>query len=328
MSNIIQPNTPEFAQHSNLILNAKAIWQKALTNSNSTLKFADYKSISADVLKVRKKVLNGISDLMSKGLTRSEQMATMLSGVESVNDFTQANSSMNPVLTDNEDTTFKQDYVPLPITYKGWSIPMRQLGFGYKNQMGNENAARAVAEKLEQMVFNGDTGQKVTDKDSSTQYTIYGYTTAPNISTVTVTNWQTPSNYTTIYKDVIKMTGKMRNECSNSVPNSCILYVSSADIGILDNDYKDAVHGTIKQRLLDIDIIAEVKPSPNLAVGNTVLVEMERRTVELVMAQDIITIPHQRISDLDDQRFTTYAVMSPHIKTDRASKTGVVYGSV
>ena len=153
MSNIITPNTPEFAQHSSNIINAKSIWKNFLLTNNGTVKFADYKSISADVLRVRKKTLNGIIDLEINGLVRSDSISTQLSGIENVNDFTEAKSSMNPVLLDNEDTTFSQDYVPLPITYKGWTIPMRQLSFGYKNQLGNEAAARAVSEKLETMLF-------------------------------------------------------------------------------------------------------------------------------------------------------------------------------
>jgi len=110
-----------------------------------------------------------------------------------------------------------------------------------------------------------------------------------------------------------------------------ILYVSNDAWVNLQNDYS-ATTGTtrtIKERLEAISEIKEVKPAEKLPEGGNgtaLLVEMEDRTVQLSVASDIVTIPHIRTSDLDDQVFTTYAVMTPILKSDRNDHMGIVHG--
>jgi hypothetical protein len=109
-----------------------------------------------------------------------------------------------------------------------------------------------------------------------------------------------------------------------------MMYVANNFWNYLQDDYS-LTHGgpaTFVDRLKQISQIIDVKPAEKLAASKTLLIEMSDRAVELVMASDIVTVPHIRTSNLDDQVFTTYAVVTPILKTDRNSKTGIAHGGI
>ena len=333
---IVQQGQHGYDQHFNTILNADDQWRKVLMddkngkiiNNVGTLRHEDHLRIMDQLVLIRRRSLNGIADLMGAGLTTSESIGTQLVGTENVNEFQPAKRDMNPTSLQNNQSDFLLSYTPLPITHQSWRIPFRQLGFGYKRSLGLSESVRQVSESLESMLFDGAPEIAVTV--NGVQNSIVGYTTAPDRSTYQLlTDWT--SGTAGIITDALAMVEKIFSEGAVSAPNSCVLYVSNNAWINLQNDYS-ATTGTTRttmERLLAISEIGQVKPAEKLAggtKGSAMLIELEDRTVELAQASDIVTIPHIRTSDIDDQVFTTYAVMVPILKTDRNDNMGIVQG--
>lgn len=327
----------DFAGHAGMILNSNEMWRSALVddkkgkmiiNANGTLRHEDHRRIMEEVTKVRRRALNGISDLMAAGLTSSESIDTMLVGVENINEFQEAQRSMNPVMGQNNNTNFVLQYTPLPITHQDWSIPWRQQGFAYKNQLGLTESVRQTAESLEDMLFNGALDILVST-DGVTNSPIYGYTTHPNRQTETISDWtDLATNGDKIIPETLAMVNLAFTQNASGTPNSIMMYVANDIWTNLQDDYS-AQKGdrTYQERIIAISEIADVKPAEKLAAGEVMLVEMESRTIQLAVASDIVTIPHQRTTAFADQVFTTYAAMVPIIRSDRNDKTGLVHGS-
>jgi hypothetical protein len=335
MDVITQFGQKGYDQHFNTILNADAQWKKVLLddkngkiiNNVGTLRHEDHQRIMDQLVTIRRRSLNGIADLQSFGLTSPESIGTQLVGTENINEFQPAKRDMNPTSLQDNVTDFALSYTPLPITHQSWRIPFRQLGFGYKRSVGLSESVRQVSESLEQMLFNG--APEIQVSTNGVPSTIIGYTTAPNRSTAVIGDWTVAVN---ILPGALLMVGKIFTEGATSRPNSCILYVANNVWTEMQNDYVTdfAAAGsskTAQERVEAISEISQVKPAEFLADGEAMLVEMEDRTVELSMASDIVTIPHIRTSDIDDQVFTTYAVMVPILKSDRNDRMGIVHGT-
>lgn len=352
MSDVITPvqvsqqNSRGYENHMARIANADDLWRRALidtpesqwvgnklikgkiTNNVGTLRHEDHQRIMEQLISIRRRSLVGISDLMAAGLSSVEDIGTQLVGRESINEFQDAKISMNPTALQSNDTNFSLEYTPLPIVHQSWRIPFRQLGFSYKRSAGLSESVRKVSEKLEDMLFNGETSIVVTVNAVNT--VIQGYTTFTNRMTGSITDWSDlASNRTTIVPEVIALLDTMFDSGAVSANNSIVMYVPNNFWNYLQDDYS-LTHGggkSILQRLLELSQIRDIKPAEKLAAGEVVMVEMEDRTVELAVASDIVTVPHERASQLDDQVFTTYAAMVPIFKSDRNNESGVMHAT-
>lgn len=333
---IAHPNMPGYETLQNLALNEDAAWKACLMddpkglrviNADGTLRHEDHRRIMEAVVAIRRRSLNGINDLMAAGLSSPESIGTMLVGRESINEFQAAVQTMNPTDLQNNSIDFLLKYVPLPIVHQGWRIPMRQLGFPYKQSLSMSESIRQVNEKLEDTLFNGDTSIQV--DVNGTLSSITGYTTNAFRQTVSLVDWtDLATNRELIVDDALAMVDEIYSLTGGVAPNSCILYVGKDLWTNMQADYTlQKGDKTIKQRIEDIMEIKEVKPAEKLRSIETMLVEMSDRTVELAVAVNTTTVPVQRRSALEDQAFFTYASMVPIIKDDRNGLTGLVHGT-
>ena len=276
---------------------------------------------------IRRRELNGIMDLMNAGLTSSEDISTMLVGWEDVNEFQDAKRAMNPTALQDNNTDFRLNYTPLPITHQSWSLPWRQQGFAYKRSLGLSESVRQVSESLEDMLFNG-ASDIVVSVDGVTNSSIYGYTNHPNRVATGISDWSLPGTTgATIVTEMLDLIKQARLTNASQRPGSLMVYVGNEIWTRLAEDYSDAKgDNTILERLQAITEIMDIKPAEYMPTKDVMLVEMEDRTIQLAVASDIVTIPHQRQSDLENQVFTTFAAMVPIIRSDRNDVTGLVHG--
>ena len=339
MSNLLQKTLPGqsgFGNHAGLILNANKQWKQALidskdgkkiVNADGTVRHEDHRKIMTQVTEIRRRSLNGITDLMAAGLTSQESIETMLVGTENLNEFQAAKRDMNPTTLQNNNTTFVLNYTPLPITHQSWSIPWRQQGFAYKRSLGLSESVRQVSESLEDMLFNGASDILVS-VDGVTNAPIYGYANHPNRVTVGISDWSDlATNADKIIPETLSLVSQAFTTNASSRPNSLMMYVGNAIWTSLQEDYSaNKGDRTFLERIRAISEIMEIKPAEKLSSKDVLLVEMEDRTIQLAVASDVVTIPHQRRSNIDDQTFTTYAAMVPVIRSDRNNRTGIVHG--
>lgn len=290
--------------------------------NNASLRHEDFLTIRSKVEEVRRRSLNGITDLQNAGLSFSVALGDQLVGFEKVNEFQAADQDMNPDHSQNNDTTFTEDYVPNPITHSGFTVPWRQQGFDYKRALGLTESVRQVSERLEDTLFNGNTGVSVTL--NGTSIPLYGYTTHPDRGTGTISDWTLTANQGKIVNELIDQIGAMWANQGGVSNDSVCVYVANDIWNVLQKDY-DAANPSkaIMDRMKDIAQVKDVKPAEKLASKQVVLVELEARSVELAVASDIITVPHLKTSAMAPQRLTTYAAMVHQIKSDSNSNTGV-----
>jgi len=305
-----------------------AALQKLAVNAN-TLRHEDFLVIQDKIVEVRRRSLNGITDLQSMGLSFGVDIGEQLVGFENINEFQAAIQEMNPESYQNNDTVFTEVYTPNPITHQSFSTPWRQQGFDYKRSLGMTESVRQVAERLEESLFNGNTSIVVNYGGSNRP--LYGYTTHPNRGTGTIADWTlvTAAGLAAIVPDVIAQLTLMESAQGGVGNNSVMLYVANDIWTNLQNDYKVESTDTggsgmmIADRIRRIAQIKDVKPAEKLADGVAVMVEMASRTIELAVATDIISVPHQKTNPMQPQVMTTYAAMVHQIKVDSNSLTGV-----
>ena len=293
-----------------------------VTNANGTLRHEDFLVIRDMVIEVRRRRLHGINDLKEAGLTFTAALGDQLVGFENVNEFKEAEQDMNPNSYDNNDTVFTEDFVPNPITHSTFTIPWRQTGFDYKRSLGMAESLRQIAERLEETLTNGNANVAVSF--NGTVFPIYGYTTDPNRGTGTISDWTDPAKRDLIVDECIDEIGSMWTDQGGIANDSVIVYVANDIWNVLQKDY-DSTNPSkpIMDRLKDIAQVKDVKPLEKLASTNVVLVEMERRTIELAIASDIVTVPHIKTNPMESQRLTGYAAMVQKIKSDNVGNTGV-----
>jgi len=308
-----------------------AALQKMAVNANGTLRHEDFLVIQDKIVEVRRRSLNGITDLQSGGLSFGVDICEQLVGFENVNEFQAAIQEMNPENYQNNDTAFTEDYTPNPITHQSFSVPWRQQGFDYKRSLGMTESVRQVAERLEETLFNGNTGIVV--NFGGANQPLYGYTTHPNRGTGSISDWTltTAAGLAAIVPETVSSIGAMFSSQGGVGNDSVMIYVANDIWTNLQNDYKVESTDTsgsgmmIVDRMRKIAQVKDVKPAEKLAAGEVVMVEMAARTVELAVATDIISVPHQKTNPMQPQVMTTYAAMVHQIKVDSNSLTGVLH---
>lgn len=305
--------------HADKIVANKAV---AALATNATLRHEDFLTIRDKIVEVRRRSLNGITDLMGAGLSFDVSIGEQLVGFETVNEFAEADQDMNPNSYQNNDTVFGESYVPNPITHQSFQTPWRQQGFDYKRSLGLTESARQVAERLEQTLFNGNAGIVV--NFNGTDFPIYGYTNHPDRGTGTISDWTNPANYDVIVSELIAQIGLMWSTQGGVSNDSVVVYVANDIWTVLQNDYNSGFPSkVIFERMMDIAQVKDIKPAEKLASGQVVLVEMESRTIELAKASDIIAVPHTKTNPMAPQVMTTYAAMVQQIKVDSNGNTGI-----
>lgn len=296
--------------------------QALVTNANGTIRHEDFLVIRDTVVEVRRKSLNGVTDLKASGLSFGVSLGDQLVGFENINEFEEAKQDMNPTNYNNNDTVFTEDFVPNPITHSTFQIPWRQEGFNYKRSLGLVENTRQVAERLEETLTNGNANIAVTF--NGTSFPIYGYTTDPSRGTGTISDWTAGASQGLIVNELIDQIGAMWTNQGGVGNNSVMVYVANDIWNVLQKDYS-TTHPSkrIVDRMKDIAQVKDVKPLEKLASTQVVLVEMEKRTVELAIASDIIVTPHTKTSPMMPQVLTSYAAMVHKIKADSNGNTGV-----
>jgi hypothetical protein len=305
---------------------AELVKSDLYTNS-SALRHEDFLVIQSMINEVRRRKLNGIADLQGAGLSFSVGIEEQLIGNENINEFQEANQEMNPTDYQDNDTVFSEMYTPNPITHQSFSVPWRQTGFDYKRSAGLKENIRQVAERLEETLFNGN--DKIKVSFGGEVQSIYGYTNHPDRGTATISDWANTANNDLIVNEVIANVNKMFTDQGGVETGSVVLYYPKNFKASLDRDYKAGFPSkTVRDRIMDIPEIKDVKYAEKLADSNVIYVEMADRTIQLAVATDIVAIPHSKTNPMENQVISTYAAMVQIIKVDSAGNTGILHATV
>lgn len=296
-----------------------------LAVNSATLRKDEWKQLDTAVIGIAESRLNGINDLISKGLTFNlgNALGTTVLESQEMSDAMEAEMSMDGVHRAKGDRQqFSTTYLPLPIIHVDYDINARVLAAS--RSLGNpldttqaERASRRVAEKLENMLFQDE-------KYTFGGGTIYSYVNYPNTNKVTMaTAWDASSGMDggKIIKDVLAMKQKLIDK---HYYGPYVVYIPSKYETLLDEDYNTTRGNTIRERILAISSISEVKVVDTLSADNVLMVQMTSDVIRLVRGLPITNVEWGSEGGMT----THYKVMTiqvPQIRSDYNESTGIAH---
>ena len=299
------------------------------TNAPALLRIDEWRDIDRAVVQAGVDRLMGIADLETRGLIHNlGSIGVTISTYEKVSEMTPAQADMSGITEGEKDTiAYDSANVPVPIIHKDFDVNVRRLiasrQFGESVDVTAASvASRLVAEKSEDMLFGGS---PIVIGGAA----IYGYTTHPNRNTVDMDTAWTGATPEKIVSDVQEMLDAAR---ADHYFGPFTLYVPGAYEGTLDKDYLvgDAEAGitvttkTVRERLMALSGIAEIKIADRLTGNNVILVQLTRDVVDLAKAQGITTVNWQAYGGFQE-RFKVFGVQVPRIKSTFDGECGVVH---
>jgi uncharacterized linocin/CFP29 family protein len=292
--------------------------------ANTLLRKDEWIEIDRALVQVRNNTLNGVMDLMQRGLVQPlGNLGVIISEWERIYDIEDASVDMSPSTVTQEDTlSFDYEGVPIPIIHKNFRYEYRRLEAARRNGSNLDTtqqqfAARKVFEKIEDILFNGHTLKVGTNS-------IYGYRTATNRITGSLTDdWDGTATEAEIIGDIRAM---LADADDANLMGPFILYVPKAWMQSFRADYNATYPSkTLLQRVLDFEELEAVKPTSALT-SDVVLVEMQKNTVDLAVASDVVNLQWDEQAGMIT-RFKVMGAMAPRIKTDGNDVTGVIHYS-
>lgn len=303
-----------------------------VVNAPALLRIDEWRDIDRAVVMAGVDRLVGIADLESRGLIHNlGSIGITISTYEKVSEITPANVNMSGT-TEGEKDTVAYDHanIPVPIVHKDFDVNIRRL---VASRMFGESvdvtmaalASRMVAEKNEDMLFAGSP-IVLGGADSGT---IYGYLNHPDRNTVDMTTAWATATADAILDEVRAMAAAAR---ADHFFGPYVIYIPGAYQAVLDQDYLvgDAGEGitittkTIRQRIMELSDIADIKVADRLTGDNVVLVQLTRDVVDLAKAQGITTVNWQVMGGMQE-RFKVMSVQVPRIKSTFDGESGVVH---
>jgi uncharacterized linocin/CFP29 family protein len=301
--------------------------------TNATLRRDEWKQLDEAVLKVAQDRLTGVNDLISKGLVYNlgNAMGTTVLEWHDVSDSQEAVLTMDGVTRGQGDRpVFQTNYLPIPIIHVDYEINTRALEASRK--LGNpldtimaEHAARKVAEKQEDMLFT-NTDYAFGTKDDRSRNKIYSYVNFPDRNQQTIVSWTASAKTASdIISDVL--TAK-QTSITKKHYGPWTVYIPTGYETKLDEDYDSTTPGTtIRERLLKIAGINEVKVADHLEDDNVLLVEMKSTNVRLVEGMGMQTVQWSTEGRFIT-KFKVIAIRVPQIRSDQDGNNGIVHMSV
>lgn len=294
-----------------------------------TLQKEEWIEFDNAVVEAAQEVLIGAADLQAAGLTFNvpNGLGTTILEWQNISDMSSASVSMNAeTATEMDRTVFGNESMPLPLIHHGWNLSARTLeasrrrGDPLDTTMADA-ASRQVSEMIEEIIFQGLSG--ITFGGA----TIRGYTDHPSRITKTLsTNWDASAKSPVDIKDdVLEMVQLARDKLFNG---PYFLYVPANYATVLGDDYTDGTGSgrlmTIRDRLVSIEQIREIRVADFLPDDNVVLVQMTRNVVDLVNVVEPMTVEWS-----SGNGFLTFfeviASQLPRIKVNHSGDTGIVH---
>jgi hypothetical protein len=307
--------------------NKKENYKAIQVNTNGTLRRDEWKALDEVVLQIAESRLTGINDLVSRGLVYNlgNGMATTVLEYHAISDALEAELTMDGVTRAKGDRqVFSNTYLPIPLIHCDYEInervlmASRNMGNGLDVTMA-ERAARKVSEKLESMLF------------TSTSYafgggTIYSYLNHPSRNLATLGTAWDASGVTgaNIVDQVLEWKQQLLND---HFFGPFVLYIPSAYETKLDEDYSTSKgENTIRDRILKISGIADVKVIDTLTADNVLLVNMTSNTVRLVRGMGIQNVQWKTEGNFVN-KFKVMTIQVPQIRADFNGMCGIVHAS-
>lgn len=288
-------------------------------HANALLTEGEWAMLDDAVMPSYNQALVGIADLRDRGLVRNlGGMGHILSEYARSGGMNEAEISMWASIDAEQDRMdLDLQVVPIPCIFKEFQLDIRFLA---RSRLLNvpidtlqaEEAGRVVGEKLEELLFLGNTtvyGGKP----------IYGYTTHPDRNTAGGSSWATATN---IYPNVNTMLGSLME---NEVPGPFGLYLNHAEYVKTNAIVETTGQLSARQQILrNFEDVVFVKRTKHVPAGQAVMVSLNSNTIDLAIAEDIAPFEWESRGGLT----THYRAMmfaAPRVKATKAGQSGIYH---
>jgi len=307
-------------------VNSNGKWKAQPVQVNAVLRRDEWKTLDTALLPIAESRLNAVQLLREKGLTYmiGNGMGSTVLEYHTISDAMEASLTMDGITRSKGDRVlFSTNYIPLPITHVDYEINARVLAAS--RSLGNpldvsnaERAARKVNEKLEQMLV------------TNTSYgygggTIYSLVNEPNRNKYTITAWDGSGKTAAQIKDDVL--GMKKAAIADHYYGPYTLLIPTDYETVLDDDFDIQTPGTtIRERLLKIEGINEIKVVDTLPDDTVILVQMTSDVIRLVDG-----MPMQNVQwDVEggmNFKFKVMTIQVPQIRADYNGASGVVHAT-
>jgi len=293
---------------------------------HSLLRKQEWEELDAAVIAMVKLRLNGIQDLRENNLVQPlGGLGTMVSQWNVASEKPSATVSMDGRTAGNRDRVDKKLYgVPVPIIHDEYQIGARELEAS--RRLGDtldvteaQESAAAVAEELEDILFNGETSVVVGGSG------IFGMTTLASRLTATAAAFG-GGDFGTISNILPTFTGILSGLAALRYYGPFGFYLSNTQYFQMLAFYTDGSGQTALARVLQLPQIKYVKPSDHLADGALTGMQLTKNVIDLATALDVTN----REWTSGDEMSLNYKVMMaavPRFKTDYSGHAGVAHAT-
>jgi uncharacterized linocin/CFP29 family protein len=290
--------------------------------TNDVLRKDEWKLYDTEVVQIAKQRLIGVADIVSRGLVMklNNALGTTRIEWETDTDMTPAAVTMSGIQRAQDDRIeFSLTGIPVPIIHKDWTLNIRHLEASRKTGQPLDTtmagkAGRVVAEKIEDMLWNGYAGL-------GSNNTIYGFTNAQYRNTGTLSaDWATATG-AQIVADILAMIGALQGD---HMYGPYMLYVPIAALTNMGNDFKTNSDKTILQRVLEIPGIGGVKATANLTGRNVLLVQLTSDVIQMIDGIQPTTVQWDTHGGMV-MHFKVLAIMLPRVRNDSEQQSGIAH---
>lgn len=279
----------------------------------------EWEEIDRMVVEAYHDKLNAVQDLIDRGLTHNlGNIGVSLSSYVKASEANAAQMSMFASVDMQASQVLQtRASVPVPVFFSDFSLDIRTIqasrAFGGSIDLTSaREAARAVAEKVEQTLFDGNTTVM-----GGTP--IYGYRTHPDRNTSSGSSWGTASN---ILPNISTMAAGIRGD---NRMGPYVLYLHSdqyAETLVTTGANTDR---TWRQIALEaIPELVDIKWVSKMTAGEAVMVSLEEGTVDYAIAEEFMPVEWEGMGGLSfNMRNMTVAV--PRVKSDHSGRSGVYH---
>jgi len=274
-------------------------------------------------------------DGMTKLVLEHEQMADVGEAVQDMDGLTEGR---------HDQPLFGVDAIPLAITHVDFHFSMRWLSVSRQGGMPLDTrmaamAGRRVAELIEQQTIGSATGMTF----GAAQYagfpsggygaaamtstpTTYGYLNFPARLTNDTMTQPDGTNGTTVLAEWLDC---LESLYAANFHGPFMAYVDASYQQYLDDDYKTNSDKTLRQRLLEIDAIADIRKLDYMTTTATgkgatvVFVQMTSDVARAVIGMPITTVQWDSRGGMQ-LNFKVMAIMTPQLYTDYNGNCGIM----
>lgn len=293
--------------------------------AHGVLRKDEWIELSDELIEETKLRLNGIDDLLSRGLTRpiSNAFGKTRFEWERVSDLEPAQMSLDATSrTNNQTVAFDLAALPLPIMYSDWDLTRRVMDASMERGEALDTtnarlAARKVAELLELTLFQGG--------PTFNALPIPGYTTHTDRNTggFSVAAWDLGgATGPVILTDFLAMKQSLVDD---GFFGPFIVYIPPGFESKFDEDYEttNSAVETIRDRMLRIGGVEDIKVTDQMPASEAVMVSMDGTTVQLLDGEGIQTVQW----DIHPWAvaFKVFLIQVPRITSTQSGDSGIFH---